>query len=288
MLNYYSPLRHEFFPDSLGQTKKPDVVAILQATSLVPPLLIKQQIEYFVCPIKKAIMKTILGILGLTLTLSAIGQQHSISINYIPSTTYFGKQSENFRHHYFASRKGDRTFNSAANILYNYRLLSGLSFGAGLEYSQQGQNINFNADSAFPSSNRQILKAELNYLRIPFTIGYSIFKIKTSEFNIYSGVSLGIAIKRKDNYQDIILERILLPPARDRYKSLDWAVPVGINYTKELTSKLFANFSGEYLIGLTNAFSENAASKFGVLSEFDNSRQSRLALNIGIGFNPAK
>lgn len=233
-------------------------------------------------------MKTSLFILGLTLTLSAIGQQHTISINYIPSTTYFGKQSESFRHPYFASRKGDRTLKSSANVLYNYRLRSGLSFGAGLEYSQQGQNINFNADSALPSSNRQILKAELNYLRIPFTVGYSIFKIRTSELHIYSGVSLGIAIKRKDNYQDIIIERILLPPARDRYKSLDWAVPVGINFKQELTSKLFANFSGEYLLGLTNAFSENAASKFGVLSQFDNSRQSRLALHIGIGFNLAK
>ena len=75
---------------------------------------------------------------------------------------------------------------------------------------------------------------------------------------------------------------------RKRYKNKDWAIPVGINYEKELTSKVFADFGLEYLLGLTNAFSENGTSKFGVLSEFDNSKQSRLALNIGIGFRLTK
>src|ERR1035437_3888478 len=219
-------------------------------------------------------MKLYLFISCLFLTVSAIGQKHSISINYRPSLTYFGKQSQSFHNYYFASRKGSQTFNSSGNILYSYKLSSRLSFTTGLEYSQQGQNINFNADSAFPSI-RKILKIELNYFRIPVTINYSIFKMTKSELNIYSGISLGIASKRKDNYQNIILEDILLPPAEKRYKKKDWAIPIGINYKKELTSKVFANFGFEYLLGLTNAFSENGASKFGVLSEFDNSNQSR-------------
>jgi len=88
-----------------------------------------------------------------------------------------------------------------------------------LEYSQQGQKINFNADSAFPSSNRKILRIELNYLRIPVTIQYSLFKATKSELSIHAGVSFGAAIKRKDNYQDIILEDILLPPAEKDIKS---------------------------------------------------------------------
>jgi hypothetical protein len=230
-------------------------------------------------------MKACLCIVCLFLSVSAIGQKHSISINYKPSLTYFGKQSQSFNNFYFASRKGDPTFNSSGNFLYSYKLSSTISFTTGLEYSQQGQNINFNADSAFPGNNRQILKIELNYFRIPFIINYSIFKMKKSELNIYSGISLGIVSKRKDNYQDIILERVLLSPAEKRYKNKDWAIPIGINYKKELTSKVFANFGFEYLFGLTNAFSENGASKFGVLSEFDNSKQSRLALNIGIGFS---
>jgi hypothetical protein len=233
-------------------------------------------------------MKAYLFILCLFLTVFSFGQRQSISINYKPSLTCFGKQSQSFKNYYFASRKGDRTFNSSVNILYSCKLSSTISFTTGLEYSQQGQNVNFNADSAFPGNNRQILKIELNYMRIPFTIDYSLFKIKNSALTIYTGISLGIAIKRKDNYQDIILERILLPHAEKRYKNMDWAIPVGVNYKKEITSKVFANFGFEYLAGLTNTFSENDASKFGVLSEFDNSRQSRVSLNIGIGFNLTK
>jgi hypothetical protein len=170
--------------------------------------------------------------------------------------------------------------------MYRFKLSSRISLATGLEYSQQGQNVNFNADSAFPPN--QILKIELNYARIPLTIDYSIFKMKKSELIVYSGISFGIAIKRKDNYQDIIPEQILLPPAEKRYKNKDWAIPVGLNYKSELTSKVFVNFGCEYLVGLTNAFSENGPSTFGVLSEFDNSRQSRLALNIGIGFSMTK
>lgn len=233
-------------------------------------------------------MKPYLFISCLFLTVSSIGQKHTVSINYKPSLTYFGKQSQSFHNYYFASRKGDATFNSSVNVLYSYKLSSRLSFTTGLEYSQQGQNINFNADSAFPSSNRKILKTELNYFRIPVIVSYSIFKMTKSELNIYSGINLGFATKRKDNYQDIILEYILLPPAQKRYKNKDRAIPIGINYKKELTPKVFANFGCEYLFGLTNAFSEDGTSKFGVLSEFDNSKQSRLALNIGISFSLTK
>lgn len=233
-------------------------------------------------------MKSCLFISCLFLTISSIGQKQTISINYKPSITYFGKQSQSFQNYYFFSRKGNRTFNSSANIWYTYKLSSRLSLATGLEYSQQGQNILFNADSVFPSNYRRILKIQLSYLRIPLTVHYSVLKIKKSEINIYSGISLGMAIERKDNYQNIILEDILLPPAEKRYKNTDWAIPIGLNYKKELSSKIFANLGCEYLLGLTDAFSENGASKFGVLSEFDNSKQSRLSLNIGVGYSLTK
>ena len=233
-------------------------------------------------------MKVYLFTLCLFLTAFTFGQKHSISINYKPSLTYFGKQSQNFDNFYFVSRRGDQTFNSSINISYRYQFYSTISLAIGLEYSQQGQNINFNADSAFPSYTRQILKIELNYLRIPFTVNCSVFKMNKSELSIYSGISLGLAVKCQDNYQDIIIERILLPPAEKRYKNKDWAIPIGVNYKKELTSKAFMNVGAEFLLGLTNAFSENAASKFGVLSEFNNSKQNRFALNVGLGFRLTK
>lgn len=233
-------------------------------------------------------MKTFLIFACLFLTAPAIGQKHSILLNYKPSFTYFGKQNQSFKHYYFTSRKGDKTFNSTANILYSYNLSSALSFTTGLEYSQQGQNIKFNADSAYPSNNRKVLKIELNYFRIPLTINYSIFRMANSKLNIYSGISFGTATKRKDNYPDIIPEYILLPPAEKRYRNKDWVIPIGINYEKELTSKVFVNLGFEYSLGLTNAFSENAKARFGVLSEFDNSKQNRLALNIGTGFKLTK
>ena len=232
-------------------------------------------------------MKRYLFGLCLFVTTSSFGQRHTISINYKPSLTYFGKQSQSFHDGYFASRKGDQAFNNSINILYTYQPVSAVSFTAGIEYSQQGQNINFNADSAFPSNNRKILKIELNYLRIPFTFNCSIFKIKKSELNIYSGISFGIATRRNDNYLDIIIQReyINLPPSIKRYNNVDWAIPLGAAFKKELAKKVFANFGIEYLVGLTQTFSETPFSKYGVLSEFDNSRQSRLSLNIGIGFS---
>lgn len=233
-------------------------------------------------------MKSHLLITCLLLTISAIGQKHSISINYKPSVTCFGKQSQSFSNYYFISRKGDWTYNNVINVLYNYKINSRITFSTGLEYSQQGQNINFNTDSDFPNFNKQILKIELNYLRIPFIADYSIIKIEKLELNVYSGISLGLAIKRKDNYQNIILEDILLPPAEKRYKNADWAIPIGVACKKEITSKLFTTFGCEYSLGLTNAFSENSVSKYGVLSEFDNSKQNRFSLNIGIGFSLTK
>lgn len=234
-------------------------------------------------------MKAYLIVLCLFVTAACFGQRHSILINYKPSLTYFGKQSQSFHDAYFVSRKGDQTFSNAINILYTYKPFPTISFSTGLEYSQQGQNINFNADSALPSNNRQCLKVALNYFRIPFTINYSIFKMKKSTLNIYAGISFGMVTKREDNYQDIIVQReyINLPPSAKRYKKADWAIPMGATYKKELTKKVFANFGIGYLVGLTDAFSENPFSKFGVLSEFENSMQSRLSLSIGIGLNLA-
>lgn len=233
-------------------------------------------------------MKIYLIFLCLFFSNAAIGQQHSLSINYKPSLTYFGQQTQIFHHYYFHSRSGDKTFNNTVNVMYGYKLSSKIKVTTGFEYAQQGQNISFIADSAFPSSNKKNLVIELNYFRIPLTIEYSIFKIKKSELKIYSGVSFGIATKRSDNYQNIILENILLPPADKRYKNQDWAIPIGINYERTLTRNTNAIFGVEYLAGLTNSFAKNGASQFGVLSEFDNSKQKRLSLTIGIGINLKK
>lgn len=81
---------------------------------------------------------------------------------------------------------------------------------------------------------------------------------------------------------------VKVAPPEKRYKNKDWAIPIGINYQKQLSSKVYANSGIEYLLGLTNSFSENGISKFGVLSEFDNSKQSRLSFNIGFGFSLTK
>lgn len=233
-------------------------------------------------------MKTYLIFLCLFFSNAGIAQKHSISINYKPSFTYFGQQIQSFHNYYFHSRSGDVTFNNTANILYSYNLSSKIKVTTGLEYSQQGQNISFIADSAFPGSNKKDLVIELNYLRMPLTIEYSIFKIKKSEIKVYSGISFGIVTKRNDNYQSIILEYILLPSAVKRYKNQDWAIPFGINYQRALSRNTNAIFGVEYLTGLTNSFTINGASQFGVLSEFDNSKQKRISLTIGIGFNLAK
>jgi hypothetical protein len=233
----------------------------------------------------KNCMRTCIFAICVMQTLSAFAQSQSISFNYQPSLSYFGKTQQSFHDNYFASRKGDATLNSAFNILYSIRISPKLKISTGLEYAQQGQNINFNADSAWPSSNHQVLKIQLDYVRIPLMISYTILRTKKSELDIYSGASLGFAIEKNDNYQEIILEAILLPPSSKRYKDMDWAVPVGLNFKRQLNSRLFVNLGCEYLAGLTNSFSDRSFSSFGVLSQFSHSRQSRLGLRVGMGFD---
>jgi hypothetical protein len=232
----------------------------------------------------KTCMKNSIIIICLLSALFTNGQKHSISINYKPSLTYFGKQRQSFDNSYFTSRNGNNTFNNIVNILYSCRVLTKISLTTGVEYAEQGQHINFIIDRGTQSSN-VIYKAALNYLRIPITIGYAVLKNNTSELNIYSGISLGIATKRNDNYQDIILLNILLPPPYTRYENKDWAIPIGINYQKGLTKRIFAIFGTEYLVGLTNSFTNNGASEYDALSQFDHSKQNRLSVTIGIGIN---
>jgi Outer membrane protein beta-barrel domain len=215
---------------------------------------------------------------------SATGQKHCISVNYKPSLSYFGKQNQDFGTHYFSSRSGNRTYGTAADILYGYSIFRNVSVTTGAEYSQQGQNINFNLSSGVTDYTSILFKTELNYLRIPLIINYSLLKNKKNELSIYSGASLGIVTKRKDNYQDIILENILLPTAEKRYKDKDWAIPIGINYRRVVKAGIFVSLGAEYMHGLTDAFSKKSFSKFGVLSQFDNSKQNRLSLSLGGGF----
>lgn len=218
------------------------------------------------------------------ISLTSYGQKQSISINYKPSFTYFGKQIQSFDNSYFESRNGNSTFHSAINILYNYQLTSKFSLSSGLEYSEQGQNINLKSKAV----GDRIFTTELNYIRIPFILNYNIVSTSINKLSFYSGVNLGFAVKRKDNYQNVILEDILLPTSEKRYKNNDWAMPVGINFQRNISKTVFANFGVEYLIGLTNSFSELSSSKFGVLSEFPNSKQSRASVNIGLGIKLTK
>jgi hypothetical protein len=134
----------------------------------------------------------------------------------------------------------------------------------------------------------RILTTKLNYFRIPLTLRYYFISSSKNKLSLYSGLNVGLAVKRKDNYQEVILEDILLPPAEKRYKSNDWAIPFGIIFQKNISKTFFANVGAEYLVGLTNSFSELNLSKFGVLSEFDNSKQSSASINIGIGIRLIK
>ena len=233
-------------------------------------------------------MKAIIIVIFLLFSVTTNGQKHRVSVNYKPSLTYFGRQKESFDNYYFISRSGNNTFNNSFNILYSYKFLPKFYLTTGVEFSQQGQSINLKTKSVIPENSNVIFETQLNYVRIPLTVGYSIFKRKNSEVNISTGLSLGFVTKRKDNYQDIILEDILLPPVEKRYKENDWAIPIGLNYQKTLTRNVIAIFGFEYLIGMTNSFNENGASKFGVLSEFDNSKQKRMSINIGIGLDLTK
>ncbi len=229
-------------------------------------------------------MKHLTLLICFLISLSCFGQKHSISINYKPSFTYFGKQKQNFDNSYFDSRNGNNTFHNAINILYNYQLTSKFSLSTGLEYSEQGQNINLKSKEV----GDRIFTTELNYIRIPFILNYYFVSTSINKLSIYSGVSLGVVVKRKDNYQNVILEDILLPTAEKRYKNNDWALPLGINFQRNISKTVFANFGIEYLIGLTNSFSKFTPSKYGVLSEFPNSKQNRASVNIGLGIRSSK
>ncbi len=155
----------------------------------------------------------------------------------------------------------------------------------GLEFSHQGQNIEFELNSAIPENKGNTFTTELNYIRIPLTFNYSLFKRNKNELIAYSGLNVGFATKRKDNYNDILLEAILLAPAEKRYKDMDLAIPIGLNFQRKLNGVLYANLGFEHMFGVTNSFDDN---NFGVLAEFKNSRQNRTSLNVGLGISLAK
>jgi hypothetical protein len=229
-------------------------------------------------------MKKLLLPICSLVSLSSFGQKHSISINYKPSISYFGKQKQGFDNSYFDSRNGKSTFHNTIDILYNYQLTSKFSLSTGFQYSEQGQNIGLKSSLV----GDRIFTTELNYVRIPLTLSYDFISSSKHKLSFYSGLNVGFVTKRNDNYQNVILEDILLPPAEKRYKSNDWAIPFGIIFQKNISKAFFANLGAEYLLGLTNSFSELSSSKFGVLSEFDNSKQSRASINIGIGIRLTK
>lgn len=229
-------------------------------------------------------MKQLLIPICILVSLPAFAQKHSISINYKPGLSYFGKQKEQFdlSNSHFQSRDGNSTFRNSVNILYSYRIASKFTLSTGVEYAEQGQNIDFNAGA------ERVYKVELNYWRIPLTLSYDLFSFRQNKLSIYSGVSIGFAAKKNDNYQYIITENILLPPAEKRYKDKDWAIPLGINLQKNLSKMMFVKFGAEYMFGLTNAFSDFSGSRIAELSQFAHSKQSRASLNIGVGIRLPK
>jgi hypothetical protein len=218
--------------------------------------------------------------------MSALGQRHSLSINYKPSFSYLGKQHQNFEHDYFTSRKGRTTFKYAVNLLYNYQFSSEVSISTGVEYAQQGQNIRLKINTSISENKYGTFSTRLNFTRVPLLIQYRPLKNNQYGLSVYSGVSVGFSNHREDNYNDIIPEAILLAPSPKRYKNYDIAIPMGINLKRSLSKNLFANLGLEYMQGLTNSFTK--INKFGVLSEFSNSRLSRLSLNIGLGLALSK
>ena len=233
-------------------------------------------------------MKIIILLLSLFITRISLGQKHSISVNYLPSITTLGKQNQSFDHYYFNSRNGVTTLNTAASLHYNLQACSTIGFGLGLEFSSQGQDIKFMTNSNIPENNYQTFSTQLNYFRIPLTVNYAVVNHKKNIVRIYSGLNLGFAIERNDNYNDIIQESILLPPANKRYKDKDWAIPIGVNLQHTLCNNIFASIGFEQMFGLTNSFSDIGSSRFGVLSEFKNSKQNRTSINIGVGINLTK
>jgi|CXWL01.1.fsa_nt_gi hypothetical protein len=230
-------------------------------------------------------MKSVTIFLSLLFTISVSGQKKTISFTYKPSVCYFGKQNQSFNHYEFKSRSGDITVRHTAGLHYTLGITAGISVTSGLEYSQQGQNIDFKVDSPIPEHINDLLIAKLDYIRIPLTINYVISKKRTFDMKVYSGVSFGIAVKREDNYQDIISEQILLRPANKRYKTTDLAIPFGISLQKPLSKKIFLAAGIEYLTGLTNTFINPP---FGVLAEFKNSKQRKLSLSLDLGFRLSK
>lgn len=221
----------------------------------------------------------------LAMPYAALAQRQSLSIAYKPSMTFLGKQSQKFRNYYFSSREGKTTVRSSVAVLYYFPVEEKFGISAGLEYAQQGQQVNFKADSAWPTYNHVQLNITLNYLRIPLLFSYELLHHGNSGLQLFTGVNVGIAVKKEDNYQNIILEDILLPPANKRYQDVDVAIPVGINYCVRFSKKMYGHLGASYSFGLVDAFNKTGAARFGVLSEFDNSKQSSLSLNAGLGIN---
>jgi hypothetical protein len=221
-------------------------------------------------------MKQLLLSVCLLAGLSAWAQKQGIAINYKPGLTWFGPQTQTFQEASFESAKGSTTFHSAVDIVYQYRVMPKVWLSAGVQYSMQGQSVAFTSAMA-----NRTYTMQLNYLRIPVTVGYHFITRPTYALGFYTGINLGFAVTRKDNYQEVILEKILLPKAETRYNSKDWAISLGITYRKNISKTFFANAGVEYLLGLTNTLSEKP--QFGVLQQFGHSRQSRLAGNFGLG-----
>jgi hypothetical protein len=218
-------------------------------------------------------MKQLFLFVCLLISYTSFGQKHSISIHHKPGYTFIGNQNQIINFSWYGSRSGMNTFNNTINLLYNYQSTSKLSFSTGIEYAEQGQNVGL----VYRGGTRTTLEAELNYLRIPVILSYDC--ISTSEYKLifYSGVNFGFTVKKEDNYQDIFLADVLISPVNDRYKSTDWAIPLGITYQKNISKIFFANFGAEYLLGLTDV------SKFGIFSMLNHSRSGRATINFGFG-----
>jgi hypothetical protein len=117
-------------------------------------------------------------------------------------------------------------------------------------------------------------------------VSYNFLQKNTSTLQAYTGVSVGFATQRKDNFTDVKIEGPAYDENADegRYSKTDFAIPLGLNYKNNLNSKIYLRIGVEYLLGLTNTSSDFGKISFPATEQQEHSRQSRLALNLGLGF----
>lgn len=118
-----------------------------------------------------------------------------------------------------------------AGVEYEYMMTDRLAFAAGLNYSQQGAEMD-GSDVTW----------KLDYLTIPLTANYYVWKGLALKAGLQPGLKLSAKIDGGKQEVDI----------KDDVKGLDLAIPVGLSYD-------FGSFviDARYNIGVTKAFEDS-------------------------------